>query len=102
MSVIIDLSIFPMDKDGVSLSPYVARIINVIKASCLPYQLGPMGTSVEGEWDEVMQLVNDCYRELEPDCDRIYLNVKADCRRGRVNGMLGKVASVESKMNNSN
>ena len=102
MSVIIDLSIFPMDTEGLSLSPYVARIINVIKASGLPYELGPMGTAIEGEWDEVMSVVDACYRELEPDCDRIYLAVKADCRRGRTNGMAGKVKSVQKKVTISN
>ncbi|QJB55187.1 MTH1187 family thiamine-binding protein [Pseudodesulfovibrio sp. zrk46] len=99
MSVIIDLTIFPMDKQGPSLSPYVARIINVIKDSGLNYQLGPMGTAIEGEWDEVMEVVDACYKKLEPDCDRIYLAMKADCRKDRTNGMSGKVESVQSKLN---
>jgi len=98
MSVIVDLSIFPMDKEGTGLSRYVARALAVIKASGLPYRLGPMGTAIEGEWDEVMRVVGDCYRVLEPDCDRIYLAVKADCRRGRTDGLAAKVASVEQRM----
>lgn len=102
MSVIIDLSIFPMDKNGQSLSPYVARVINTIKASGLAYELGSMGTSIEGEWDEVMQVVDACYKELERDCDRIYVNVKADSRKGRTNGMVGKIASVREKIGDSN
>ncbi len=101
MSVIIDLSVFPMDKEGPSLSPYVARVINVIKSSGLSYKLGPMGTAIEGEWDEVMKVVDACYKELEPDCHRIYLNMKADIRRGRQNGMSGKVDSVKQKLADS-
>lgn len=94
MSVIVDLSIFPLDKEGVGLSRYVARALAVIEASGLPHMLGPMGTAIEGEWDEVMQVVGDCYRALEPDCDRIYVGVKADWRRGRRGGLAAKVASV--------
>lgn len=97
MSVIIDLSIFPMDKNDTSLSPFVARIIDVIDQSGLPYQLGPMGTSIEGEWQEVLNVVDACYRELEQDSDRIYLAIKADCKKGRTNGLEEKVRSVDSK-----
>lgn len=97
MSVIIDLSIFPMDKSGTSLSPYVARVLEVIKSSGLPYVLGPMGTSIEGEWDEVMAVVTACYNELEQESDRIYVAVKADCRKNRTNGMRLKVQSVLEK-----
>ena len=97
MSVIVDLSIFPLDKQGSGLSRYVARVLNVIRESGLAHQLGPMGTAIEGEWDEVMQVLDRCYHALEGDCDRIYLGLKADIRRGRTNGLEGKVASVRGK-----
>ncbi len=97
MNAIIDLSIFPMDKKGESLSPYVARVLDVIRASGLKHELNPMGTCIEGEWDEVMRVVDACFRELEPDSDRIYLTIKADCRRDREDGMNAKVRSVRNK-----
>jgi uncharacterized protein (TIGR00106 family) len=100
MSVIVDLSIFPMDKQGTGLSPYVARVLDVISRSGLPHRLGPMGTAVEGEWEEVMDVVDKCYRALEGDCERIYLSVKADIRRGRTNGLDAKVAAVREKRSN--
>ncbi len=97
MSVIIDFSIFPLDKEGASFSPYVARALDVIKSSGLDYTLGPMGTSIEGEWAEVMAVVDACYRELEQDCDRVYMNIKVDSKRGRSGGLTNKVASVLEK-----
>lgn len=97
MSVIAELSIFPMDK-GVSMSPYVARVVTVIKSSGLAYEFGPMGTTIEGEWDDVMQTVSACYKELELDCDRIYLTLKVDARKGRTGGLKGKTDSVKAKM----
>jgi len=96
MSVIVELSIFPMDK-GVSVSPYVSRVVKTIKASGLPYSLNSMGTCIEGDWAQVHALVDQCFKALEQDCDRIYLTLKADYRKGRVDGMRKKVASVNEK-----
>lgn len=98
MSVIIDFSIFPMDKGTKSLSPYVARAVTIVRDSGLPYQLGPMGTAIEGEWEEVMQVIDKCYKELEPDSDRIYMNIKVDSRRDRTDGLKSKTASVTEKI----
>lgn len=95
MSVVIDFSIFPVDK-GASVSPYVARVVQVIRDSCLPYQVTPMGTCIEGDWSEVMALVDRCFKVLEQDSDRIYLTVKGDYRRGQKGRMESKVRAVES------
>ena len=97
MSVLIDFSIAPMDK-GESVSPYVAKSVSIIKNSRLDYQLGPMGTSVEGNWEEVMTLVTSCFEELKKECDRIYLTIKVDYRKNANGRIKGKVASVEKKL----
>ena len=97
MSVIVEFSIFPMDK-GESLSPYVARALKTIQDSGLPYELNPMGTCVEGEWGEVMALVDRCFQVLEKDCSRINLSLKADYRKGPAGRMKSKVESVKGKL----
>ena len=97
MSVIVDFAIFPMDK-GESLSPYVARAIKVINESGLPHKLHPMGSCIEGEWEEVMAVVNKCFEVLKPDCNRININFKADYRKSEPGRMERKIASVESKL----
>ncbi|WP_022660992.1 MTH1187 family thiamine-binding protein [Paucidesulfovibrio longus] len=94
MSVIANLAIFPLDK-GVELSAHVGRVLRVIRACGLPHQLGPMGTCIEGEYDEVMAVVRDCFEELRRDCDRVYLTVSLDYRAGAGGRMQGKVRSVE-------
>ena len=97
MSVIVEFSIFPLDK-GESLSPYVARALKTIQESGLSYELNPMGTCVEGEWSEVMALVGRCFQELEKDCNRITLSLKADYRKGPGGRLESKVASVKAKL----
>jgi uncharacterized protein (TIGR00106 family) len=97
MSALIDLAIFPLDKGG-SVSLYVSRAVRIIRDSGLSYKLGPMSTSIEGEWDEVMAAVNRCFHELAKDCDRIYLTIKVDYRKGTKGRITGKVKSVEEKL----
>ncbi|MGD8658195.1 MAG: MTH1187 family thiamine-binding protein [Desulfobacterales bacterium] len=97
MSVIVEFSIFPLDK-GESLSPYVARALKLIQDSGLPYELNPMGTCVEGDWNDVMALVNRCFEALEKDCNRITLSLKADYRKGPAGRMKSKVVSVREKL----
>ncbi|WP_320170702.1 MTH1187 family thiamine-binding protein [Maridesulfovibrio sp.] len=97
MSVLVELTMFPMDK-GVSVSPYVARIVKIIRDSGLSCKLGPMGSCIEGDWEDVMLVVGDCYRELEKDCDRIYMMMKADCRKNAQDRLNGKIKSVEEKL----
>jgi uncharacterized protein (TIGR00106 family) len=96
MSVLIDFAIFPVDK-GSSVSPYVARVVSIIRDSGLAYELGPMGTSIEGDWNAAMAVVDRCFKALEKDCDRIYFTIKADYRKGTADRIHGKVASVEEK-----
>ncbi len=97
MSVIIEISIFPMDK-GESVSPYVARAVKIVQDSGLPYQLNPMGTCVEGEWGEVIALVDRCFQEIQKDSGRIHLSLKADYRKGSSDRLKRKVTSVIEKL----
>jgi uncharacterized protein (TIGR00106 family) len=98
MSVLIHFSIFPTDKKT-SSSPYVARAVRIIRDSGLAYKLGPMSTAVEGEtWEEVMAVVEGCFKELRKDCGRIYMTLQMDYREGAVNRIEGKIKSVEAKL----
>jgi uncharacterized protein (TIGR00106 family) len=93
MSTLIDFSIFPVGK-GESVSPFVARVVAIIRDSGLQYKLGPMGTTIEGEWDELMDVVTRCFKELKKDCGRIYMSAKVDYRKNGSNRIVSKVQSV--------
>lgn len=97
MSVIVELSLFPMDK-GQSVSAYVSRAVGIIRKSGLAHVLTPMGTCIEGEWGEVQAVVDACFLAVAADSDRVYLTLKADWRRGRSTGLASKAASVERKL----
>jgi len=96
MSVIVEFSIFPLDK-GQSVGAYVARAVKIIEQSGLSYTLGPMGTNIEGEFSEVMDAVKRCFEDLKTDCDRVYFTVKADYRKDKENRMAAKVEAARGK-----
>ena len=92
-----EISIWPMDK-GESVGKYVARVLDVIDRSGLPYKLGPLGTCIEGEWDEVMHVFKQCHEVLAADCNRIARTIKMDWRKGYSGSIEAKVKSVEEKV----
>lgn len=95
--VLLEFSMSPLDK-GESLSPYVARSLDIIDKSGLPYQLTPMGTIVEGEWGQVMALVTSCFQAMRQDCNRISTSIKIDYRAGKSGRLKSKIRSIESKL----
>jgi len=95
--VLLEFSMSPMDK-GTSLSPYVARSLDIIDQSGLPYQLTPMGTIIEGEWDEVMAVVSACFAAMRTDCERIGAQIKIDYRAGDKSRMRSKIDAVEGRV----
>jgi uncharacterized protein (TIGR00106 family) len=80
---------------GENLSEHVARIIDIIDRSGVPYQLTPMGTILEGEWAEVMGVVTACFEALKADCPRVSVNLKVDYRAGSETRMGAKTAKME-------
>ena len=97
MSLLAEMSIFPMDK-GPSVSPYVARMVQIIRDSGLDYRLHAMGTTLEGSWAEVMEVVDNCFKDLEQDCDRIYMVLKLDYKKQEQGQLEHKVQAVEERI----
>ena len=95
--LLLEFSMSPMDK-GESVSDYVSRSLKIISESGVDYRLNPMGTVLEGEWDEVMDVVKKCYETMKMDCKRITCSVKIDYRRGKKGRLKSKIASVEEKL----
>jgi len=97
MSVLLEFSMWPMDK-GESVGAYVARSLEIVEASGLPYRLHAMGTILEGEWSQVFSVVDKCFEQMSRDSNRIACTIKVDWRRGRKDGLRSKVAGVEQHL----
>ena len=95
--VLLEFSMSPLGK-GESVGKYVSRSLEIIDKSKVDYRLNPMGTVLEGEWDEVLGVVKKCYERMRKDCRRISCVIKVDYRRGHKGRLGGKVASVEKRL----
>ena len=91
---IAEFSVSPTGK-GASVSEYVARCLDLVDRSGLAYRLNPMGTVVEGPFDEVMALIAKCHRAVAADCERVSTVIKIDDRKGAQHQIEEKVAKVE-------
>ncbi len=95
--VLLEFSMSPLSQ-GESVGAYVARSLDIIDKSGLPYQLTAMGTLIEGEWGEVMAVVTACFEAMRGDCDRIGTHIKIDYRSGPGGRLAAKIESVQHKL----
>ena len=70
MAMLLEFSMSPLGK-GESVGEYVAKSLEIIDHSGIPYRLNPMGTVLEGEWDQVLGVVKQCLERMSEDCDRV-------------------------------
>lgn len=97
MSVIAELTLFPLGK-GESVGDYVAKIYGLIEQSGIDYMPGPMGTCIEGDWDEVMSLIDRCFKEMTKQSSRVYMTVAIDYRKDGLRRMRGKIDRIEGRI----
>ena len=95
--VLLEFSMSPLGK-GESVGKYVARSLEIVDKSGVDYRLNPMGTVLEGDWDDVFGVVTQCFERMRKDCNRISCSIKVDYRKGAEGRLSGKVASVEKRL----
>ena len=61
--VLLEFSMSPLGK-GESVGQYVARSLEIVDKSGVDYRLNPMGTVLEGDWDDVFGVVKQCYERM--------------------------------------
>jgi uncharacterized protein (TIGR00106 family) len=92
--MIVEFSIVPIGK-GEELGELVAKIVDIVDVSGLPYQLTAMGTLVEGEWDDIMELIKECHFKMRQYSSRVLTRISIDDREKAKNRLKGKVNEVE-------
>lgn len=87
-------------EDG-SVSTAVAAAVAVVRASGLPNRTASMFTEVEGSWDEVFDVVKRATEAVLPFGSRVSLVIKADIRPGHEGELDGKIARLESAIDDA-
>jgi uncharacterized protein (TIGR00106 family) len=95
--MLVIFSLAPFGK-GESLSEYVSESIKLIEKSGLSHQVTPMGTIVEGEWEEIFALINKCRLSMRKKANRVSIKIWVDDRKGAKNAIKRKINSLESKL----
>jgi len=90
-------TIWPYGKEK-SLSKDIAEALKLIKESGLSYKFHSMGTNIEGEWDQVMNLIKKCREKLLEAINRIGMTIVIDEKKGATDQITYKVKSVEEKL----
>ena len=95
-----ELEIIPLGTNSASVSDLLVQVAKLVDQSGLDYRVGPMGTVVEGDWDQVMALAKRCHHAMLESAPRVMTTVRLDDRkdkpgRGRI---VQKVQSLEAKV----
>ncbi len=94
--MIVAFSISPSsgDESG-GVSEAVAAAVRVVRDSGLPYETNAMFTNIEGDWDEVMDVVKRAVEAVAAVSPRVSLVLKADLRAGYDGQLAAKVERLE-------
>ncbi|MGA8846530.1 MAG: thiamine-binding protein [Nocardioides sp.] len=87
------------DTEDGSVSEAVAAAVRVVRESGLPNRTSSMFTELEGEWDEVMDVVKQAVDVVAAVSPRVGLVLKADIRPGRTGEMTAKLERLEQALN---
>jgi uncharacterized protein (TIGR00106 family) len=98
--MLIEFSIIPIGV-GSSLGDQLAEVLKIVDASGLPYKINPMGTVIEGEWDEIMKLIKKCHNTVMKTGERAITTISIDDRKGKPNRIDEKVKSIERRIGKS-
>jgi uncharacterized protein YqgV (UPF0045/DUF77 family) len=95
--VLIAFSVAPSGV-GDSVAEAVADAVAVVRASGLPNHTDAMFTTIEGEWDECLDVVRRACEAVGRHGDRVSLVLKADIRPGRTGELQAKVDRLEAAL----
>lgn len=84
-----------------SVADAVADAVRIVRESGLPNRTDAMFTTIEGEWDEVMDVVKRATEAVGAHGGRVSLVLKADIRPGHTGELDGKVRRVEERLASS-
>ncbi|NBX69184.1 MAG: hypothetical protein EBR01_09515 [Proteobacteria bacterium] len=96
--MIAEFSIYPMGK--LHYTDVLARMIEELKISGLEYQLGPMGTSIQGSRDQVFDAIERCLELAKNFSERVVMHVAIDFKETSDEHLVTRVEKVMGQLAN--
>lgn len=84
------------EKPDASVHDAVAAAVKIVRESGLPNHTDAMFTTIEGEWDEVFDVVRRATEAVGAYGSRVSLVLKADIRPGYSGELTGKLDRLEN------
>lgn len=81
-----------------SVHDAVAAAVKVVRESGLPNRTDAMFTTIEGDWDECMDVVRRATEAVGRFGGRVSLVLKADIRPGHTGELDGKIDRLEAAL----
>lgn len=92
--MLVAFSVTPLGT-GEGVGEIVAEAVRVVRESGLPNETDAMFTTIEGDWDEVMNAVKKAVDAVSQRAPRVSLVLKADVRPGVTGALTSKVETIE-------
>jgi uncharacterized protein (TIGR00106 family) len=98
--MLVAFSVAPSGMEGPegSVHDAVAAAVRIVRESGLPNRTTSMFTELEGEWDEVFDVIRRATEAVAEYGPRVSLVLKADIRPGRVGEIDAKVDRLEEAL----
>jgi uncharacterized protein YqgV (UPF0045/DUF77 family) len=95
--VLVAFSVAPSggESPDASVHDAVAAAVRIVRESGLPNRTDAMFTTIEGDWDEVFDVVRRATEAVGRFGSRVSLVLKADIRPGHTGELTGKVERLE-------
>ncbi|KAK9381195.1 YkoF-like protein [Kockiozyma suomiensis] len=91
-----DFCLIPIGTETASVSKYIAEVQVLIRGSGLKYSMHSAGTTVEGPWDEVMQLIGNAHELIHKlGIPRVQSDIRVGTRTDKQQSFTDKVDVVE-------
>lgn len=97
---VVFVSITPLGTGTPSVSRYVAGVERILRGTKLEHQLTAMGTIIEGELDEILEVIRRMHEHpFAEGAVRVSTLIKIDDRRDKPDHSIeGKLRSVQDKL----
>jgi len=92
--MLVELTINPLGR-GTHLSKDLAEILKIVDSSGLPYCLTPVGTCIEGGWEEVMPVVKRCHALAKASSRHVITSIQIEDEDNAANKLEDNVAAIE-------
>ena len=92
--MVVEFSVVPLGEKE-HFGAVVAEFVKIVEKSGIPFELTPMGTVMEGEWDDIMGVIKACHQKAHDHAARVLTSITIDDFAGRTGRLKGKIESVK-------